>query len=612
MAENTNSSGSSGKSGSGEGKSIKTRNSMKDAPVVDKVSEAGDLARRAAIRTRQTSQNLLDDSHENETSYATDRAGEGARDTAHDTKEAAKHGKKKTEEKIRNQIEKRLQKKMDGKESGNASSRSVEQGRIRTRDQAARNIKTRSAAKQASVKTTAKSSGNATVKTMGHSVKGAEKSIKTAESTAKAAVKTSKTAAKATKEGAQAAAKASEKAAVAAKNAAVATGKAAVAAAKAIVAAIKTIAASFWKFIAAAGAAIVGAAPVIILGSVIIAVAVLCTGDTAHNSAGISTTSVIAEINTAWQEQLSAITSPFEDVTIDGGRATWPQIFSLYTALSAETKIDEWDERNDLSRIFWDMNWISYDVYTVVEAEKVPEVDVKILMRSVDATFIYFNDGKAWKTETETYLNEEKPEDIEKKYPGRKMHAAVSVYIRHKSVEEMMEQMGFTQSQMEHAQALLEKEFASFWQERIYGVAGANDDIVNVAITQLGNSGGWPYWEYVGFSSRVEWCACFVSWCAGQCDYIDKGLFINTGSPPMQVQFFKDHAQWMDGGGTPAPGMIIFFDWYNADFADHVGIVEKVEDGYVYTIEGNSGDAVNRGAWPLGDSQILGYGWIVE
>lgn len=68
----------------------------------------------------------------------------------------------------------------------------------------------------------------------------------------------------------------------------------------------------------------------------------------------------------------------------------------------------------------------------------------------------------------------------------------------------------------------------------------------------------------------------------------------------------------MDGSGTPAPGMIIFFDWYNADFADHVGIVEKVEDGYIYTIEGNSGDAVNRGTWALGDSQILGYGWIVE
>ena len=68
----------------------------------------------------------------------------------------------------------------------------------------------------------------------------------------------------------------------------------------------------------------------------------------------------------------------------------------------------------------------------------------------------------------------------------------------------------------------------------------------------------------------------------------------------------------MDGSGTPSPGMIIFFDWYHADFADHVGIVEYVEDGYVHTIEGNSGDSVRRGVRRLGDSQIQGYGWILD
>ncbi len=611
MAEN-NKSSSSGKSGSSNGREIKTRNSMKEAPVVNKVPEAAELAGRAAVRTRQTTQNLLDESHDSETNYATDRAGEGARRTANDTKEAARHAKNKTEEKVRNQIEKRLQRKMEGKESGNASSRTVEQGRIRTRDQAAKNIKTRSSAKQGSVKVTAKSSGNATVKTMGHSVKGAERSIKTAESTAKAAVKTSKAAAKATKEGAQAAAKASEKAAVAAKNAAVATAKAAAAAAKAIIAAAKAAGAALWKFAAAAGAAIVGAAPVIVLGSVILAVAVLCTGDTHRDFSGNDTSSVINEINTEWLAQLDEIKSGFEDVTMEGGRATWPQVFSLYTAQSADTSIDSWDEGHALRMIFWDMNWIHYDIYAVAEAETAPEVDQKVLMRSVDAVFLISGADQIYRQETEVYQNKEKLEDIAKKYPGRKIHSAITVTIRHKSVEEMMEKLGFTDSQMEHAQALLEKEFAQFWQQRLYGVNGADDDIVNVAITQLGNSGGWPYWEYAGFSSRVEWCACFVSWCAGQCGYVDKGLFINTGSPPLQVQFFRDKGQWMDGSGTPAPGMIIFFDWYNADFADHVGIVEKVEDGYVYTIEGNSGDAVNRGTWVLGDSQILGYGWIVE
>ena len=38
------------------------------------------------------------------------------------------------------------------------------------------------------------------------------------------------------------------------------------------------------------------------------------------------------------------------------------------------------------------------------------------------------------------------------------------------------------------------------------------------------------------------------------------------------------------------PGDIIFFDWDGDNLADHVGIVEKAEDGIIYTIEGNSND----------------------
>lgn len=130
-------------------------------------------------------------------------------------------------------------------------------------------------------------------------------------------------------------------------------------------------------------------------------------------------------------------------------------------------------------------------------------------------------------------------------------------------------------------------------------------DMVNAAITQMGNICGMPYWEYIGFSSKVEWCA-------DQCGYIDKGLFINTASPPDQVEFFRNEGHWMDGSGTPYPGMIIFFDKDQTDFADHVGIVEYVEDGYVHTIEGNLDDSVQRSSYLLGDSLIQGYGWILD
>lgn len=72
----------------------------------------------------------------------------------------------------------------------------------------------------------------------------------------------------------------------------------------------------------------------------------------------------------------------------------------------------------------------------------------------------------------------------------------------------------------------------------------------------------------------------------------------------------------MDNSAEPLPGMIIFFDWDNPGgssgpqdgLADHVGIVEKVENGVVYTVEGNSGDSVRINSYPLGYYEILGYG----
>lgn len=54
--------------------------------------------------------------------------------------------------------------------------------------------------------------------------------------------------------------------------------------------------------------------------------------------------------------------------------------------------------------------------------------------------------------------------------------------------------------------------------------------------------------------------------------------------------------------------MIIFFDWDENGVSDHTGIVEKVENGGVYTIEGNTSDSVRERSYALGYSGILGYG----
>lgn len=134
------------------------------------------------------------------------------------------------------------------------------------------------------------------------------------------------------------------------------------------------------------------------------------------------------------------------------------------------------------------------------------------------------------------------------------------------------------------------------------------EEFVQVALTQEGNVGGQPYWSWYGFESHVEWCVCFVSWCADQCGYIDTGVIPKFSLCSDGVAWFQGNGQFMDGSYVPAAGDIIFFDWSNDGSVDHTGIVESVIDGVVHTIEGNSGDACRRKSYPIGDDRIYGYG----
>ena len=138
--------------------------------------------------------------------------------------------------------------------------------------------------------------------------------------------------------------------------------------------------------------------------------------------------------------------------------------------------------------------------------------------------------------------------------------------------------------------------------------AGGNQAIVEVALTQLGNQGGQPYWSWYGFNSRVEWCACFVSWCADQCGYIESGLVPKFAGCVDGANWFKSNGKWQSRTYEPKTGDIIFFDWEGDGTTDHVGIVEKCENGTVYTVEGNSGDACKQRQYTVGSSNIYGYG----
>ena len=135
------------------------------------------------------------------------------------------------------------------------------------------------------------------------------------------------------------------------------------------------------------------------------------------------------------------------------------------------------------------------------------------------------------------------------------------------------------------------------------------DAIVDVALSQVGNVGGEPYWSWYGFTNHVEWCACFVSWCADRCGYLDSGTYPKFSGCVFGMQWFQQRGLWLDGSEEPVPGMLIFFDWATQDgVPDHVGIVEKVKNGMVYTVEGNSRDMCRQKQYALGSSVILGYG----
>lgn len=135
-----------------------------------------------------------------------------------------------------------------------------------------------------------------------------------------------------------------------------------------------------------------------------------------------------------------------------------------------------------------------------------------------------------------------------------------------------------------------------------------NAAMVAVAQTQIGNVGGAPYWSWWGLDYRVEWCAIFVSWCADQCGYLDAGVLPKMEGVRPYVDWFIERGQWQGQDYEPSPGDIIFFDWESDGLADHVGIVEKVENGLIYTVEGNTGDVCAERRYTLRAVSIYGYG----
>ena len=142
--------------------------------------------------------------------------------------------------------------------------------------------------------------------------------------------------------------------------------------------------------------------------------------------------------------------------------------------------------------------------------------------------------------------------------------------------------------------------------EFVNGTRLGNQELMELAKQQVGNVGGYPYWSWYGFNSRVEWCACFVSWCYNQAGKSEPRF---AGCEWQGVPWFQSRGQWgARGYENIAPGDAIFFDWDLDGVADHVGLVLGRDGSRVYTVEGNSGDACKIKSYDLNYQCIKGYG----
>ena len=584
---------------------IKTRDAVKGTiKTIDKAAVASERMKSAYAKTKDKAEQGYYADESSATEYAADRVScASERVTEEGVHQFNKQGQKsiqttqenigKTKDKIADFKQKRAAKAAEQRMERNMSEQHGLQIRHGTASRSAapdmsqsgksQLIKTRQQSRK-TIKTTARNAEKAVKSTAKGSVKTAERGVKTAQATSKATIKTAEQTAKATKEAAKASAKAAQKAAQAAKATAKATAEATKTAVRATIAAVKVIIAGTKALISAliAGGWV---SVVIILIVVLLGCAVSLFGGGGGSNAY---TPVSAEVE-AYEPLIQKYAKQYgipEYVELikavmmqeSGGRGLDPM-------QAAEGSFN--------TRYPHEPNGIQDPEYSIqcgVQELKAAlisaEVENPIDMEHIKLALQGYNFGNGYISWAKT------------NYGGYSYTNAVE-FSTMQAQRLGWESYGDTQYP------------AHVLRYYPYGRAftsGGNQAIVEVALTQLGNEGGQPYWSWYGFDGRVEWCACFVSWCADQCGYLDSGIVPKFAGCVDGANWFKGNGQWQDRNYEPTAGTIIFFDWENDGETDHVGIVEKCENGVVYTVEGNSGDACRQNQYSVGSSSIYGYG----
>ena len=580
---------------------IKTRDAVKGTiKTIDKAAIASERMKAAYAKTKDKAEQGYYVDESSATEYASDKVSYTAeRVTEEGVHQFNKQGQKgvqttkenivKAKDKIADFKTKRAVKAAEQKQAQAASEQvgsAVRRGaesRSAVPDMPVQTIKTKRQTEK-TIKQSVRSTGK-TVKTAAKgTVKSAEKSVKTAQATSKAAIKTTETSVKTAQAAAKASVKATQRAAQAAKATAKATAEATKAAVRATIAAVKAIIAGTKALISAiiAGGWV---AVVIILIIVLFGCAVSLFGGGGNSN---SYTPVSAEVEAyepliqqyARQHGIPEYTELIKAVMMQesGGRGNDPMQASErgYNTRYPNTPNGITDPEYS----------INVGIQNLAACLSAAEVENPIDMEHIKLALQGYNFGNGYISWAKT------------NYGGYSYANAV--------------EFSTTQAERLGWDSYGDTQYVSHVLRYYpYGRAftgGGNQAIVEVALTQLGNEGGQPYWSWYGFEGRVEWCACFVSWCANECGYIDTGVIPKFAGCVLGSQWFKDRGQWQDGSFEPSAGHIIFFDWEGDGETDHVGIVECVENGTVYTVEGNSGDTCRQNSYAIGSSVIYGYG----
>lgn len=238
---------------------------------------------------------------------------------------------------------------------------------------------------------------------------------------------------------------------------------------------------------------------------------------------GISMSSAVSQINRDFTMKLTEVQNANEhdDFEIHSNRANWKDVIAVYSVLVTNGKdqsdVITLDEQRveKLKSVFWEMNTILSRVENVEKDIETVDDKGNVVIVRVTRKVLYID-------------------------------------ITSKSVEEMAQIHNFNKKQRTQLAELQKEKYNSLWAKVLNGTSAGSNDIVQVALSQIGNVGGEPFWSWYGFSSRVEWCACFVSWCAEQCGYITSGVIPKfAGCHSEGIAWFQTCGLWKERGYLP-------------------------------------------------------------